>query len=87
MKHSLRRLAVVLTALYWISGFVLAITSAALEPQSGWSASLLIVMGALCWVIYTAALGYPSVQGLQAEIHEYCQLRLPNHVGDRDGDQ
>jgi YVTN family beta-propeller protein len=34
-----------------------------------------------------AALGYPSVQGLQAEIHEYCQLRLPNHVGDRDGDQ
>jgi YVTN family beta-propeller protein len=34
-----------------------------------------------------AALGYPSIQGLQAEIHEYCQLRLPNHVGDRDGDQ
>ena len=36
MKHSLTRLAVALTALYWISGFVLAITSAALEPQSGW---------------------------------------------------
>ena len=36
MKHSLTRLAVALTALYWISGIVLAITSAALEPQSGW---------------------------------------------------
>ena len=36
MKHSLTRLAVALTALYWISGIVLAITSAAHEPQSGW---------------------------------------------------
>jgi hypothetical protein len=36
MKHSLTRLAVALTALYWISGIVLAMTSAALEPPSGW---------------------------------------------------
>ena len=36
MKHSLTRLAVALTALYWISGIVVAITGVALEPQSGW---------------------------------------------------
>jgi hypothetical protein len=69
MKHSLTRLAVALTALYWISGIVLAITSAALEPQSGWLVFVWyqlaeIIIPALLWGLRTPCgpqRGYASI--------------------------
>jgi hypothetical protein len=57
MKYSLTRLAVALTALYWIGGIVFAIASAALEPKARMRANCGFgISGIIRWSESTGAL-------------------------------